>query len=301
MRSASKSNLPPPHRPARRRAHPLLAPLALCLFLLLAATAPAQQRLGDLDGDGQLTILDLVRLINHVNRTVPLASPLDLYADLNQDGFVNNTDVEILAGIILGLTPPPVVPLTTVRESSPRLLESGVAVTRETVLRFTYPLSTNTILSTNNLFATFGGRRILSRADLATDRRTATLFYLEPLPSGARVRASLLGTGLTDFLGRALDLDGDGVAGGNFVLDFDTLGNIAVPQTAVIGHVYASEPISGSGTNTVNRPLAGAIITVDGQEQTLRAVTDTNGFFRLDPAPAGRFFVHVDGHMSPTH
>ena len=30
-------------------------------------------------------------------------------------------------------------------------------------------------------------------------------------------------------------------------------------------------------------------------EQTLRAVTDTNGNFKLAPVPAGRFFVHIDG------
>jgi hypothetical protein len=269
--------------------------LLALLALPFAAIAPPQS-LGDLDGDGQLTVLDLVRLINHVNRTVPLVPPLDLYADLNQDGFVNDTDVQLLANVILGVNATPAVPLTTIRETSPRLLEAEVAVTRESVLRFTYPLAPSAMLTTTNLYATFGGRKMLSRVELATDRKSATLFYLEPLPSGARVRATLLGAGLTDFLGRALDLDGDGLPGGDYGLDFDTLGNIAVPQTAVIGHVYASEPLSGSGATAVNRPLVGAIITVDGQEQTLRATTDTNGYFRLDPAPTGRFFVHVDGH-----
>ena len=37
-------------------------------------------------------------------------------------------------------------PLTTIKESSPAHGESGVAVTRETVLRFSQPLATNTAL-----------------------------------------------------------------------------------------------------------------------------------------------------------
>jgi hypothetical protein len=45
-------------------------------------------------------------------------------------------------------------------------------------------------------------------------------------------------------------------------------------------------------------PLAGVTITVDGQEDTLFAVTDGRGRFCLDPAPAGRFFVHIDGRTA---
>src|SRR5262249_19967998 len=59
----------------------------------------------------------------------------------------------------------------------------------------------------------------------------------------------------------------------------------------------ASELVPGqdTGTNAVNKPLAGVTISVDGMEQTLRTVTDATGNFTLMPVPAGRFFVHIDG------
>src|SRR5206468_2660066 len=64
-------------------------------------------------------------------------------------------------------------------------------------------------------------------------------------------------------------------------------------------NVFASDQIQGTNsTNFINRPLAGVTITVDGREQDLRAVTDTNGFFRLEPVPPGQFFVHIDGRTA---
>jgi hypothetical protein len=44
--------------------------------------------------------------------------------------------------------------------------------------------------------------------------------------------------------------------------------------------------------------LENVTITVDGAEENLRTTTDASGFFRLEPVPAGRFFVHVDGHKA---
>src|SRR5207237_8096493 len=35
-----------------------------------------------------------------------------------------------------------------------------------------------------------------------------------------------------------------------------------------------------------------------GAEETLRTTTDASGFFRLEPVPAGRFFVLVDGRTA---
>src|SRR2546425_8372114 len=45
------------------------------------AISPFPQKLGDLDGDGRATVLDLVRVINHLNETVPLPPDLQLVAD----------------------------------------------------------------------------------------------------------------------------------------------------------------------------------------------------------------------------
>ncbi|MBI3414804.1 MAG: hypothetical protein HY043_05695 [Verrucomicrobia bacterium] len=250
------------------------------------------------------------------------------------------------------------LPLTTIRETSPLNGESGVSVTRETIVRFSAPLAADAIVLTNNFYAGFGGRRLLSRIELSSDRHTATLFYLEPIPGGTRIYAVFDGTGLNDELGRPLDADGDGQPGGSALIAFDTYSTTALAGTAVIGRVFASELMSAnsvtpnnifanpsapapnlglrrldaafsSGTpgasdpastlaiqsavkpahskaaaappnaaDSLDRPLEGVIVTVDGREQDLRAVTDANGNFKLDPAPPGRFFVHIDGRTA---
>src|SRR5262249_27893322 len=91
-----------------------------------------------------------------------------------------------------------------------------------------------------------------------------------------------------------MDADADGKEGGVFTMQFNTLGNTPLNGTGVIGHVFAAE----MGPGGANRPLKGVTITVDGAEETLRATTDANGFFHLQPSPAGRFFVHIDGRTA---
>ncbi len=186
---------------------------------------------------------------------------------------------------------------TIVEESSPAPGESGVSLTRETILRFSLPLAAGTQLTTERFHTLFGGRKLLSRVELSGDRRQATLFYLEPLPAGSRVVATLVGDGLQDGSGQELDADGDGQPGGTYSLSFDTMSTAGLPGTAVIGHVFASDPIP-NGDGVTNRPLGGVTVTVDGAEERLRAVTDEHGYFNLGPCPAGRFFVHIDGRTA---
>ncbi len=181
--------------------------------------------------------------------------------------------------------------------ASPRNGETGVSVNRETILRFTVPLAAGSSLDNQVLWAETGGRRLLTRTELSTDRRTATLFYLEPVPGSSRVRVFFDGTGLRDAQDRSLDLDSDGQPGGIAAIEFTTAGFSAVAGTAIIGQVFASEPAPApfSPGGFTNRPLAGVTITVDGAEESLRTVTAADGTFSLNPCPAGRFFVHVDG------
>jgi hypothetical protein len=289
-----------PEKATRNRRDCLSVPVSFLVFLgfflstLVLRALP--QKLGDLDSDGTATVLDLVAVLNHVNGIQRLPNDLAVFADVNQDGSVNQVDVDLIAQAILGFSTLPEIPLTAILESSPAHGDSGVAITRETGFRFTQPLAPSTLLTTSNLFAEFGGRRLLSRCELSTDRRTATLFYLENLPGSARIRVTFRGNGIADFLGRPVDFDGDGQPGGNRIIDFDTLTITPLNGTAVIGNVFASDPIPGTNTtNFINRPLLGVTITVDGMEETLRTVTDSNGFFRLQPVPAGNFFVHIDG------
>ncbi len=185
-------------------------------------------------------------------------------------------------------------PVTGIDSISPAEGEIGVAVTRETIFRFDGPLASDVTFAASSLFAEFGGRRLLSRNELSGDRKTATLFYLENLPASARVHVTLDGTNLRDATGTPLDADNDGLPGGIGVIEFETAGTSALPGTAVAGYVYASE----KNADGSNKPLSNVTVTVDGAEETLRTTTDATGAFTLEPAPVGRFFVHVDGRTA---
>lgn len=185
--------------------------------------------------------------------------------------------------------------LATIERTSPANGEAGVAVIRETIVRLTRPLAADAMVNANSFFAGFGGRRLLTRTELSPDRRTLSLFYLEPLPGSTRVTVSLNGAGLTDNLGLPLDPDGDGQPGGTGYVQFNTLSVTPVAGTAVIGQVFAAALIADANGQQRNHPLAGVTITV---EETLRTVTDAEGRFTLEPVPAGRFFVKIDGRTA---
>lgn len=267
----------------------------LILPFLALQIAAADPQVGDMDGDGRITVLDVVRIVALSRTGTAGASARTVaIADVNQDGAVNDGDASLVATAAAGLLALPTLPLDTVRDTSPGAGEDGVAVTRETVFHLTMPLADTATVNVNSLHATAAGRQILSRVEVASDRRTVTLFYLEPLPGSARVHVTFDSAGLLDFLGRGVDLDGDGATGGTATLDFDTLSLSAVTNTAVTGRVFASEA-RGAGTAPLDTPIAGVTITVDGMEQAMRTVTDAQGNFRLATVPAGAFFVHIDG------
>jgi hypothetical protein len=182
---------------------------------------------------------------------------------------------------------------------SPASGETGVSVNREVVVTFTTPLAAAAALNTGQFFATAAGRKLLGRVELGADRRTATLFALEPVPAGTNVTVTFAPTSARDTNGLVLDADGDGQPGGALVFGYATPAVKTVAKTAVVGRVFAAEPVRLPDGSTTNLPLAGVTITVDGAEETLRTVTGADGKFRLDPSPAGRMFVHVDGRTSP--
>jgi RHS repeat-associated protein len=276
--------------------------LFLFLFagpLLTPVSAALPQRLGDLDGDGKITLFDLLTVINHVNGTVPLSNEVSVFADVNQDGLVDDRDVQMLAEVILGNLTLEDFPLTRVLDSSPSDGATQISVNRETVIHFSQPLSTNTVLTLQNFYAEFGGQKLVTRAELSSDRRRASLFYAYPLPGSARVRVTLNGDTLRDFAERLIDADGDGLPGGSMMVEFETLSQTPLADTLVCGRVFASQLATNSanGTNlSVSTPLAGVTVTADGLEDRVRAVTDQFGDFRLTNAPPGHFFVHIDGH-----
>lgn len=275
----------------------ILKPLQVfCLALTTLATQAAPTHLGDLDEDNVFTAQDLAKLVAHTSGATLLPDNLKPFADINQDGVINDTDHSALVNLILETATPQSLPLASVAATSPHNGEGEVAVTRETVLRFSMPLGLGSFLDTTQLYAEYGGRKLLSRVDLSSDRKKATLFYLETLPSKARIKITFAPVGLTDLLGRAIDPDGDGEAGGVYTSTFDTLSITGLAGTGITGQVLASEV----GAGGADVPVVGAFVTVDGAEETLRAVTDAQGHFTLSPCPAGSFFVHVDARFIPT-
>ncbi len=202
-------------------------------------------------------------------------------------------------GVPIRVTLAEATPLATF-SSSPTHRESGVSLTRETVLRFTYPLAPDALVGPNTLYALHGGRRILSRTELSSDRQTLTLFYLENLPASSRIRVRFNADGLRDFLGREVDADGDGQTGGYVDIDFDTVSITPVEHTAISGRVFRSDTQEGelNPTNVIETPLEGVQIVVIGADETMRTQSDPMGNFTLSPCPVGRFFVQIDGRTS---
>jgi len=178
--------------------------------------------------------------------------------------------------------------------SSPYPLEGGVAQTRETKLVFDGPLDPSSVTEAA-VRASFGGSELSLRRHVAPDGRTLTLFYDDLLPANARVRVTVDGSMLQDVRGRTVDANGNGTGGGIAVIDFDTLGVATLPDTSVCGSIFASEPALTPEGGPTDEPLAGVTISVDGQADSLRTTTAADGSFCLDPAPSGRFFVHIDG------
>ena len=180
-----------------------------------------------------------------------------------------------------------------IASASPANGDVEVALTRETIIRFTAPLDEK-LIGADAFVATFGGEVIPALLHVSPDATRVTLFYEEPLPASALVRVTVDGDQLVDDLGNAVDADGDGLAGGVATIDFETLSLTTLPGTRVCGRVFASELTDGG----MNEPLQDVLITVDGAEDTLFATTDDQGNFCIDPAPVGTFFVHIDGKVA---
>ncbi len=241
----------------------------------------------DFDEDGMDDLYEFERF--------PALSPfnsLDAFLDSDGDGLANGQEVSNGLDPLVADTP-------TIFSSSPVNGETGVAVTRETRLSFDRPLSQE--LDSNfpgeSIQAFLGESRLNARYELSTDRKEVAVFFPDHLPGNALVRFIVDGDMIHDENGVMVDADRDLIPGGVGILEFTTLNNLPNAGTGMMGRVFASELAPGANDpgQSVNVPLEGVVITVDGQEDTLSAVTDAEGNFHLFPAPSGRFFAHIDG------
>ena len=242
----------------------------------------------DINVDGRFDIID-IQLAAICWGQLPSAPGCSPAMDLNSDGLIDTDDISLVAARWH-------IGLATIVSTSPANGAGDVAVTRETITEWSLPLDATTVLS-DTFSAQFGGQMLSARLHVSPDGDKVTMFYDQPLPSSARVRVTVNSDSLVDAQGYAVDADGDGLAGGAVKIDFDTLSLTTLPGTIVCGTVFASE-LDVSGGGGVDVPLEGVTITVDGREAVLNAVTDANGEFCMDPVPAGRFFVHIDGRTA---
>ena len=96
---------------------------------LQAAVLPT--KLGDLDADGQPTVLDLVRLIGQLNGSNPLSASLLPYGDINEDGLIDLQDLAKLEDAILGsfqLPNPLSAPARAYNDAARRLMGDNLAI-----------------------------------------------------------------------------------------------------------------------------------------------------------------------------
>lgn len=217
-----------------------------------------------LDGDADL--IDDVWELERPNLLDPLAAG-DAGLDPDGDGLTHLADYVLERGY-----------LTLLTDATPRLGETGVPLTRETILNFSYPLAQGGP-DVDSVFATFAGKRLAARNHLSADRRTLTLFYEDGLPPNARVSVVVAGDSLLDLAGRPVDADANGTTGGTIAVEFDTLTRTVLRNAAVHGRVFSSRlnpnPDNDPDTDDayLNTPLEGATVTVRQASQFPRMRT----------------------------
>ncbi len=266
----------------------------LVLLSVLVAGSASASVLGDVTDDGRVSTRDLVRLVEHVRRDALLTPGDEDRADVDRSGGTDWSDVDVVAELVVGRRPVEELrSLPTVFHGSPAPNEEGVALTRELVLEFSAPVAADVDWSAA-VQVRAGGESLSVRPHLTANRRTLLVFPEPTWPASQRVNVTFDGDAVLDHVGQPVDADRDGLPGGFATFDFDTLAIATVPGTALSGRVFASELEPGELGGSVSRPLLGVTLRVDGAP-SLTAVTDAFGRFRLEPAPAGRFFVHVDG------
>ena len=268
---------------------------------LRAAALPA--KLGDLNADGSVDVLDLVRLINHINGATPLANNLRGYADVNGDGYLNHADVTVMENAILGL------PITTV----PRLLlaepgggASEVGVTVRPRVYFPKPIVPAT-LNSNNFFASFAGRKLPARIVPANDGTFAWLFFETNMPNASQVQVTVDGSTISVISGEILDADADLAPGGLFKFNFSTVSVVGIPNTVLSSRIVDPGPdliprtaddvtLGGNGFNYL-LPIAGVKVYGLGLESNF-TYTDASGRFTLTNMPVGDVKVVLDGRTA---
>jgi len=79
--------------------------IAIILISLLVFNLIAQSRdsLGDVNDDGVINVLDIVRIVNIILENEPLPTEYELWAgDVNVDQVINIQDIVVIVSVIMG-------------------------------------------------------------------------------------------------------------------------------------------------------------------------------------------------------
>jgi hypothetical protein len=256
--------------------------------------------IGDVNGDGEYRDLD-AHLISRL--AVQLDTGFDAYenTDPNLIASVGNTErlsaleasfaarkARNLATDIPDL--PANIKSASIREASPTNGEEMVSLTREAVIRFSEAVDPETI-SEDAIKVYSLGKEVSGRLVISSTEKFVTFFPDEPWNASSEVRVEIDGSKILGRDGQPFDADGDSEYGGIATVDFTTSPITQIEGTNVTGYVYDSFNQDADGNDI---PIVGATIRVDALPNVF-AVTDENGFFKLENVPAPEFSVHIDG------
>ncbi len=260
-----------------------ISPLLLLISAMNSLALP--ERLGDLDEDGNATIFDIVILGNHISGNQPLTDSLVPFADVNQDGLVNDSDVDIIAQAVIDNSNLP-IPVNAPAVSAPSngtnqnfttltgtsdpnsTIEilgglNDVITPTDTNGRFNVnvPLTKNTI---NRLFITRidqnNDKSIPRSLNIVQDSQPPSLFIDFPRDGDIRTNESILVAGrvgdlLSGFMGLAVAVNGESA---NVVIGIGTNGtfeksNVPLPNIGENTITITAADIYGNAiTKTIN-------------------------------------------------
>ncbi len=177
---------------------------------------------------------------------------------------------------------------TRIKTVSPKHGETDVRLTRNVYLDFSHPIDPATI-TPESLKITAMGQTLPATQRCSDDETRVTLTLIEDLPLATAIRLTIEGDLIQDTEGEAVDADGDGIPGGRATIDFRTSGLTPIPGTAVEGHIFDAT----RSTDDTKVPIVGLTLRAEGLPE-ITAITNEEGFFRLEDVPAPDFNVQLD-------
>jgi hypothetical protein len=167
-----------------------------------------------------------------------------------------------------------------------------VNLDRKISVRFDRLVDPRTITSDSFQILAPDGAQIEGALRLSSDGLKASFFLAEGslLPASSTVRILIDGTQILDTAGQPVDADGDGIAGGTRITDFETVSVTPVPDTNIEGFIFDSNRRGPDGEDI---PLEGVVVSVVGLPGVF-AVTDATGRFFLEDLPVPDAFLEFD-------